>query len=183
MLKLSHRNTEMRYWHCSRHCTIGIGTRFRASINLRVYDNVYRAFLQRGGEDGLQGGGLSLRAGYRVAVAASWRRSGWSKRGRECKRLLWRTVCTNIDGRYVLSWRPTNPRVALDWFTTPRLRLPVSYSLKVRSRVPIESCIKTTTPRTTRGPGIFFFRCQLSRLFDRIDRMIRKYRSRCSTKK
>lgn len=153
--------------------------RYRDSISREYKSQSIRGVscLSPEGGEGLQGV-VSLRAGYRVAVAACWRRGGWSKRegkeGRKCERLLWRTVCTNIDGRYVLSWRQTNPRVALDWFTTPRLRLPVSYSLKVRSRVPIESCIKTTTPCTTRALGIFFFRCQLSRLFDRIDRMIRK---------
>lgn len=156
--------------------------RYRDSISREYKSQNIRqgvSCLSPEGGEGLQRGGLSLRAGYRVAIAACWRLGGWSKRERKRGKGMWEAalenvVCTNIDGRYVLSWRQTNPRVALDWFTTPRLRLPVSYSLKVRSRVPIESCIKTTTPRTTRALGIFFFRCQLSRLFDRIDRMIRR---------
>lgn len=67
---------------------------------------------QRGwqGGDGLQEAG-SPHAGYRVAVAAPRRRVARGVEEGE-EGLLWRTVCTNIDGRYVLSWA-ANPRVAL----------------------------------------------------------------------
>lgn len=72
---------------------------------------------QRKGENGRAGTSYKRQgtphAGYRVAVAASRRRVAGDVEGcEEGKTLLWRTVCTNIDGRYVLSWA-ANPRVAL----------------------------------------------------------------------
>lgn len=71
---------------------------------------MYRAF--PAGVEGDRGSGTGYkRQGYRVAVAASRRRAAGD--AEECEKgLLWRTACTNIDGRYVLSWA-ANPPVAL----------------------------------------------------------------------
>jgi len=76
--------------------------------------------------DGLQEAG-SPRAGYRIVVVASRRRVAGGVGGCE-KGLLWRTVCTNIDGRYVLSWA-ANPRVAL---STDLLPLVFGYRYRIR---------------------------------------------------
>jgi len=78
--------------------------------------------------------------------------------------LLWRRTRTNIDGRYVLSWA-ANPRAAIRTDLLPLVfsAAGIGFALRVQSsRVPIESCIKTTTLGTIRALEIFFFRCHLS---------------------
>lgn len=145
-----------RRWRCSRQILSVSNSISREYKSRSLRQGV--SCLSENGTRGYTKGKGKRRPPLFAAVAAS-RRRGDERGG--CQRLLSRTTCTNIGGRYVLSWTANQP---LELHSTDLLllvfsRLPVSDSLKVRSRVPIESCIKTTTRALS---GIFFFRCQLS---------------------
>jgi len=90
-------------------------TRFRASINLALYDKVYRASLS----------GVGMRRVEHSRGGCGVKTSSGSEAGVLERGLLWRTA--NIDGRYVLSWPTLELQSGLIYYPSSS-RLPVSDS-------------------------------------------------------